>query len=99
MIGIFTVFFDVAYQSYLPALIEREHLVDGNSKLQLTVRIAQVGGPSLAGGLIAAVTAPYAILVDSVSFVVSSVFMIRCATARTSRRHDTASRARGCGRR
>src|SRR5881409_3839904 len=59
-IGIFTVFFDVAYQSYLPALIEREHLVDGNSKLQVTVGIAQVGGPSLAGALIGAITAPYA---------------------------------------
>ena len=77
LIGIFTVFFDVAYQSYLPALIEREHLVDGNSKLQVTVGIAQVGGPSLAGVLIAAITAPYAIVVDSVSFVISSVFMIR----------------------
>src|SRR5881394_137951 len=77
LIGIFTVFFDVAYQSYLPALIEREHLVDGNSKLQVTVGIAQVGGPSLAGALIGAITAPYAILVDSVSFVISSVFMIR----------------------
>ncbi|HLK40038.1 MAG TPA: MFS transporter [Polyangiaceae bacterium] len=77
VIGCFTVFFDVAYQSYLPALIEREHLVDGNSKLQLTVSIAQVGGPSLAGGLIGAITAPYAIVADAVSFVVSSVFMIR----------------------
>ena len=77
VIGVFTVFFDVAYQSYLPALIEREHLVDGNSKLQLTVSIAQVGGPSLAGGLIAAITAPYAIVADAVSFVVSSVFMVR----------------------
>ena len=47
VIGIFTVFFDVAYQSYLPALIEREHLVDGNSKLQLTVSVAQVAGPSM----------------------------------------------------
>jgi MFS family permease len=77
VIGIFTVLFDVAYQSYLPALIEREHLVDGNSKLQVTVGIAQVGGPSLAGGLIGAVTAPYAIFVDALSFVISSLFMIR----------------------
>jgi MFS family permease len=75
--GIFTVFFDVAYQSYLPALIEREHLVDGNSKLQLTVSVAQVAGPSLSGGLIAAVTAPYAIVADAASFVVSTVFMLR----------------------
>jgi MFS family permease len=77
VIGVFTVFFDVAYQSYLPALIEREHLVDGNSKLQLTVSIAQVGGPSLSGGLIAAISAPYAIVADAASFVISSVFMVR----------------------
>jgi MFS family permease len=77
VIGIFTVFFDVAYQSYLPALIEREHLVDGNSKLQLTVSIAQVGGPSLSGGLIAAITAPYAIVADAASFVISTLFMVR----------------------
>src|SRR5690348_13371858 len=77
LIGIFTVFFDVAYQSYLPALIEREHLVDGNSKLQLTVSVAQVAGPSMSGGLIAAVTAPYAIVGDAISFVVSSIFMLQ----------------------
>jgi MFS family permease len=77
VIGVFTVFFDVAYQSYLPALIEREHLVDGNSKLQLTVSVAQVAGPSMSGGLIAAITAPYAIVVDAASFVVSTVFMLR----------------------
>ena len=76
VIGIFTVFFDVAYQSYLPALIEREHLVDGNSKLQLTVSISQVAGPSVSGALIAAITAPYAIVVDAASFVVSTVFML-----------------------
>ena len=77
VIGIFTVFFDVAYQSYLPALIDREHLVDGNSKLQLTVSVAQVAGPSLSGGLIAAITAPYAIVADAASFVISTLFMIR----------------------
>lgn len=76
VIGIFTVFFDVAYQSYLPALIEREDLVDGNSKLQLTVSVAQVAGPSASGVLIGAVTAPYAIIFDAASFVISSVFMI-----------------------
>lgn len=77
VIGIFTVFFDVAYQSYLPALIEREHLVDGNSKLQLTVSVAQVAGPSTSGALIAAITAPYAIVGDAISFVISAVFMLR----------------------
>jgi MFS family permease len=88
-IGIFTVFFDVAYQSYLPALIEREHLVDGNSKLQVTVGIAQVGGPSLAGALIGAITAPYAIVVDAMSFVISSGFMIRMRHRENLPRQDT----------
>jgi MFS family permease len=90
VIGIFTVFFDVAYQSYLPALIEREHLIDGNSKLQLTVSIAQIGGPSLSGGLIAAITAPYAILVDAVSFAISSVFMIGMKHRENLPRQDAA---------
>jgi len=76
-IGVFTVFFDVAYQSYLPALIEREHLVDGNSKLQLTVSVSAVAGPSVSGVLIGAVTAPYAIVADAVSYVVSGAFMLR----------------------
>ena len=40
MIGIFTVFFDVAYQSYLPSLVQRDQLVEGNSKLQTTVAAA-----------------------------------------------------------
>jgi MFS family permease len=76
VVGIFTVFFDVAYQSYLPALIEREDLVDGNSKLQLSVSVAQVAGPSASGALIGAITAPYAVIFDAASFVISSVFMI-----------------------
>jgi len=76
VIGIFTVFFAVAYQSYLPQLVHRDHLIEGNSKLQLSVSVAQVAGPSMGGGLIAALTAPYAILADAVSFVVSTAFMI-----------------------
>src|SRR5438309_5151265 len=32
--GTATVFFDVAYQSYLPALVDRHQMVDGNGKLE-----------------------------------------------------------------
>src|SRR4051795_5750384 len=38
--GTFPVLFDVAYQSYLPALVDREDLIEGNSKLQLTASVA-----------------------------------------------------------
>jgi MFS family permease len=73
--GCFTVFFDVAYQSYLPALVERNQLVEGNSKLEVSRSGANLAGPALAGGLVSLVTAPYAILVDSVSFLVSGGFL------------------------
>jgi MFS family permease len=76
LIGVFTVFFDVAYQSYLPALIEREDLVDGNSKLQLTASVASVSGPPMAAALMAAIGAANAILADCASFVASTVFMV-----------------------
>jgi MFS family permease len=74
VVGVHTVFFDVAYQSYLPQLVDRETLVEGNSKLQMTVAGAAVSGPGISGGLIALAGAPYAILVDAFSFVVSGGF-------------------------
>jgi MFS family permease len=76
VIGIFTVFFDIAYQSYLPSLVDRDQLVEGNSKLQTTVSAAQIGGPGLAGVLIGVLTAPYAIALDAASFLVSTAFML-----------------------
>ena len=71
--GVLTVFFDVAYQSYLPSLVGRDHLVEGNAKLTASAQVAQVAGPSLAGGLIQAVGGPYAVAVDAGSFLVSAV--------------------------
>jgi MFS family permease len=76
VIGVFTVFFDLAYQAYLPALIEREDLVDGNAKLHLSESVAQVAGPGVGGALVSAITAPYAIVFDAASFGISSAFMI-----------------------
>ena len=69
--GSLTVLFDVADQSYLPVLLDREDLVEGNAKLQISGSAAQILGPGLGGGLIALVAAPFAVLVDAVSFFVS----------------------------
>ena len=80
VVGICTVFFDVAYQSYLPSLVDREYLVEGNSKLEISRSAAQLAGPGLAGVLIGALTAPVAVLVDAVSFVGSAVFLFRIRT-------------------
>ena len=74
--GVLTVFFDVAYQSYLPALVERDQLVDGNSKLEISRSGAQLAGPALAGVMIQVLKAPLAILVDAISFVASGIFVL-----------------------
>jgi MFS family permease len=70
--GILTVFFDVAYQSYLPSLVGREHLVEGNAKLTGSAQVAAVAGPSIAGGLVQAIGSAAAVAVDSASFLVSA---------------------------
>jgi MFS family permease len=74
--GICTVFFDVAYQSYLPSLVVREQLVEGNSKLELSRSASQMAGPGLGGILVQVLTAPYAILVDAISFLGSGLFLL-----------------------
>ena len=77
--GVLTVFFDVSNQSYLPSIVEADELVEGNSKLQISQSAAQIAGPGIAGFLVGLITAPFAILVDAVSFVLSAffVFLIR----------------------
>jgi MFS family permease len=76
VVGVLTVFFDVAYQSYLPALVDRDQLVDGNAKLELTRSAAQLSGPTLGGGLVGALGPPTAMTADAVSFVVSVVSLL-----------------------
>jgi len=85
--GICTVFFDVAYQSHLPQLVERANLLEGNSKLAMSGAAAEIAGPSLTGILVQTITAPVAILFDALSFLVSafSVALIRKPEAGPSR--------------
>lgn len=77
--GVCTVFFDVSYQSYVPSLVRAEDLMDANGKLGATGAFAQLGGPSLGGGLVAAFGAAGAMTADAISYAVSvvSIFGIR----------------------
>ena len=54
--GSLTVFFDVANQSYLPSIVERDQLVDANSRLQVSQSAAQIAGPGIAGYLVGILT-------------------------------------------
>jgi MFS family permease len=75
LVGVCTVFFDVAYQSYLPSLVERDQLVDGNSKLEISRATSQLAGPGAAGAIVGALGGPFAVLLDAISFVFSAVFL------------------------
>jgi MFS family permease len=79
--GVCTVFFDVAYQSYLPALIGADDLVEGNGKLGVTQSFAQLIGPGLGGALVGLVGAARALAADALSYAVSvaSLLAIRAA--------------------
>ncbi len=73
--GTLTVFFGLAYQAYLPQLVERERLLEANGKLEAARSVAQTGGPGAGGGLVALFSAPGAILADAISFVVSALLI------------------------
>jgi MFS family permease len=73
VVGAFDTLFAIAYQAFLPSVVPDEQLTEGNGKLQTTYALAQVAGPGLGGALVQAVTAPVAILADSLSFLVSAV--------------------------
>jgi len=72
IVSVLTIIFDVAYQSYLPGLVEKQDLVEGNSKLSASAAAAEFGGLSIAGWLVQALSAPFAILIDAGAFVVSA---------------------------
>jgi MFS family permease len=75
LVGTMTVFFFVAYSSLFVALVERDDYVEGNSLLAGSRAFSFVAGPSVGGILVQLLKAPYALLVDSVSFLFSAGFL------------------------
>jgi MFS family permease len=89
LVGVLTVFFDIAYQAYVPALVGPHQIIEGNSKLEASRSMAQLSGPGIAGVVIQAFSAPVAIVVDALSFVCSAAFV-----SRIRRREDPPKRRR-----
>ncbi|MFF7380944.1 MFS transporter [Streptomyces massasporeus] len=70
-VGALSVFFDVAYQASLVRLVERDHLVRGNSALEGSRSAAQIGGPALGGALVSLLSAPIAAASSALFFALS----------------------------
>ncbi|MEY3663155.1 MAG: hypothetical protein RI919_671, partial [Actinomycetota bacterium] len=73
VVGVATVFFDVAYQSVIPILFKSEHIAPANSALETSSQISHISGPPIAGSLIAFMTAPVVLIFDAVSFGISAL--------------------------
>jgi MFS family permease len=93
--GIFTVFFDVSYQSYLPVLVDRPNLLEGNTKLEISRSTAQVSGPAVAGLLIQWVGGARAVAVDALSFLLSALALSLIKTPEPQPKPSTASGTSG----
>lgn len=73
--GVLAVFFDVAYMAYVPSLVQRDKIVEGNSKLEASSAVVKIVGPSVGGWLLQYIAAPVVILFDTVSYLVSALLL------------------------
>lgn len=73
LVGIATVFFDVAYQSYVPVLVHTDAVADANGHLESTAQVARLGGPAVAGLLLQVMSAPVLLLGNAAGFAASAV--------------------------
>jgi MFS family permease len=79
--GLLSLLNDAAFQSFLPRLVPARLLTAANARLDQSDAVAQTSGPALAGGLVSLLTAPWAILVDAASYVISGVLLTRINVA------------------
>ena len=68
VMGSFKVIFEMAYQTYIPEIVERHTLVNANSKIMMSYALGQSAGPGLAGLMVEILGAPLAVLADSLGF-------------------------------
>jgi MFS family permease len=73
VMGLATVFFDVAYQSFVPVILPSDKIAAGNSALETTNQTAGIAGPGIVGFLIDLFKAPTLLIIDSISYLVSAL--------------------------
>ncbi|MFL5296303.1 MAG: MFS transporter [Phenylobacterium sp.] len=93
LVGTASVLFDIADHAYLPGLVGKGMVTDANAKISLTESVAEMGGPALAGVLFQWLTAPVAVAVNAVTYVVSAIFLAGIRSAEPP--HVPAQRRRG----
>lgn len=80
VVGAASALFQITDNTYLPELVGKEHLGEGNAKLESTDAVAEITGPASAGLLIAAIGAPLAVVIDALSYVWSAMWLGKIET-------------------
>lgn len=78
-VGAFNLLFDISDGAFIPLVVPRDRLVEGNSKIEASYATAQMGGPAIGGALVSLFTAPFAILITAVTLL-SSASLIKRST-------------------
>ncbi|WP_433220667.1 MFS transporter [Microtetraspora malaysiensis] len=86
-----TVFFDVAYRSFLPTLLDKDQLIGGNGAIESVAGLSRVAGPGVGGWTVQLVGGPAALLADVFSYLASAL-CLRKIDAREALEDRTAER-------
>jgi MFS family permease len=73
LVGALSVFFDVAYQSYVPLIVAKEQIAPANGRLETSAQVARIAGPALGGGLLAVLSAPIVLFGTAATYLLSFV--------------------------
>lgn len=92
--GVCDIFFNVAYQAYLPTLVPKEELLNANVRLEISNSGAQLAGPSLAGLIVNRFGSAVAVLIDAVSFAFSAFMLMLIRKPEPPRVKDPDSKGR-----
>lgn len=96
--GLCTLVGDAAFQSFVPRVVPTRLLASAHARIDQSDAVAQASGPALAGGLIALLGAPLAVLVDAVSYLASAVLLATVTIEEPRPGPRTRGRLHGVGR-
>ncbi|WLD78904.1 MFS transporter [Schaalia sp. HMT-172] len=91
ILGLSTVFFDVAYQSYVPLIASKRYIGAANGRLEASYQVGLAGGPGLGGWLLGVVAPPLAYLLTASTYVCSTWAIWRIRTPEPRPAHSEAS--------
>lgn len=74
--GIANVFFDIAYQTFVPSVVREDQLSTANSRLELCRSAAQLLGPLIGGALAARFDPAYVVAIDAVTFLIAALALL-----------------------